>query len=89
MPYLDPSRPSPDAFTPPNGTTSVEISPSLKRRVPERRARYRLFHDIGHWLDSSVFERHHETHHAAVVEAVEAFIDLLERDDAAHQAVHG
>ena len=34
MPYFDPSRPSPDCFTPPNGATSVEITPSLMPTIP-------------------------------------------------------
>src|SRR5262245_31746617 len=34
IPYFDPSRPSPDSLTPPNGATSVEISPVLMPTMP-------------------------------------------------------
>ena len=34
MPYLDPSRPMPDSFTPPNGATSVEMTPVLMPTIP-------------------------------------------------------
>ena len=34
IPYLDPSRPMPDSLTPPNGATSVEITPVLIPRIP-------------------------------------------------------
>src|SRR5205814_4945814 len=34
MPYFDPSRPMPDSLTPPNGATSVEITPVLMPRMP-------------------------------------------------------
>src|SRR5580704_8934412 len=34
MPYLEPSRPVPDSFIPPNGATSVEISPVLSPTMP-------------------------------------------------------
>src|SRR5690606_2241682 len=34
MPYTDPSRPSPDCFTPPNGATSLEIRPVLTPTIP-------------------------------------------------------
>src|SRR4051794_19487075 len=29
MPYLDPSRPKPEVFTPPNGASAVEMRPVL------------------------------------------------------------
>src|SRR5581483_10202774 len=38
MPYLEPSRPMPDSFMPPNGATSVEMMPSLIPRMPYSRA---------------------------------------------------
>ena len=38
MPYFDPSRPMPDSFMPPNGATSVEISPVLTPTIPYSRA---------------------------------------------------
>ena len=34
MPYFEPSRPMPDSFTPPNGATSVEMSPVLMPTMP-------------------------------------------------------
>ena len=34
IPYFEPSRPMPDSFTPPNGTTSEEISPVLIPWMP-------------------------------------------------------
>src|SRR5690606_16848058 len=34
MPYTEPSRPSPDCFTPPNGATSFEIRPVLTPTMP-------------------------------------------------------
>ena len=34
MPYLEPSRPLPDSFTPPKGATSVEMMPSLMPTMP-------------------------------------------------------
>ena len=34
MPYEEPSRPIPDSFTPPNGATSVEMSPVLMPTIP-------------------------------------------------------
>jgi len=34
IPYFEPSRPSPDSFTPPNGATSVEINPVLIPTIP-------------------------------------------------------
>jgi hypothetical protein len=34
---LDPSRPIPDSFTPPNGATSVETTPVLIPRIPYSR----------------------------------------------------
>src|SRR5262249_56503886 len=34
MPYLEPSRPMPDSFTPPNGATSVDTTPVLIPRIP-------------------------------------------------------
>ena len=34
MPYLEPSRPKPDSFTPPNGATSVEMMPVLRPTMP-------------------------------------------------------
>src|SRR5687768_15896655 len=34
MPYFEPSRPMPDSFIPPNGATSVEISPVLTPTMP-------------------------------------------------------
>ncbi len=34
IPYFDPSRPSPDSLTPPNGATSVEIRPVLIPTMP-------------------------------------------------------
>ena len=37
MPYLEPSRPEPDSFTPPNGATSVEMMPSLMPTMPYSR----------------------------------------------------
>jgi hypothetical protein len=33
-PYFDPSRPSPDSLTPPNGATSVEMRPVLMPTIP-------------------------------------------------------
>ncbi len=33
-PYLDPSRPSPDCLTPPNGATSVEMMPAFAPTMP-------------------------------------------------------
>src|SRR5260221_3047686 len=33
-PYLDPSRPRPDCFTPPNGATPVEMMPALAPTMP-------------------------------------------------------
>src|SRR5688572_32319443 len=38
MPYFDPSRPSPDSLTPPNGATSVEIRPVLMPTIPDSSA---------------------------------------------------
>src|SRR5580658_354431 len=38
MPYLEPSRPRPDSFTPPKGATSVEIIPVLIPTMPYSRA---------------------------------------------------
>ena len=38
MPYLEPSRPRPEDLIPPNGATSVEISPSLIPTMPYSRA---------------------------------------------------
>src|SRR5262249_60221027 len=34
IPYFDPSRPSPDCFTPPNGATSVEMMPAFTPTMP-------------------------------------------------------
>src|SRR5689334_4057461 len=34
MPYLEPSRPMPDSFMPPNGATSVEMMPTLMPMMP-------------------------------------------------------
>ena len=34
MPYLEPSRPMPDSFMPPNGATSVETKPVLMPTMP-------------------------------------------------------
>jgi len=34
IPYNEPSRPSPDCLTPPNGATSVEIRPVLTPTMP-------------------------------------------------------
>ncbi len=34
IPYLEPSLPCPEYLTPPNGATSVEISPSLIPTIP-------------------------------------------------------
>ncbi len=34
-PYFDPSRPSPDCFTPPNGATSMETDPVLRPTMPK------------------------------------------------------
>ena len=34
IPYDEPSRPIPDSFTPPNGATSVEMSPVLMPTMP-------------------------------------------------------
>src|SRR5581483_9398830 len=34
IPYLEPSRPMPDSFIPPNGATSVEIKPVLIPTMP-------------------------------------------------------
>ena len=34
MPYFDPSRPSPDSLTPPNGASAVEMSPVLTPTMP-------------------------------------------------------
>ncbi len=33
-PWWEPSRPNPDSFTPPNGASSVEISPSFTPTMP-------------------------------------------------------
>src|SRR5215475_8165594 len=38
IPYFDPSRPSPDSFTPPNGATSVEMRPVFTPTMPYSRA---------------------------------------------------
>src|SRR5205085_11193593 len=35
IPYLEPSRPIPDSFTPPNGATSVEMMPTLIPTMPD------------------------------------------------------
>src|SRR6266436_3382602 len=37
MPYLEPSRPRPDSFTPPKGATSVEMMPVLMPTMPYSR----------------------------------------------------
>ena len=34
MPYLEPSRPKPDCFQPPNGAISEEMAPSLTPTIP-------------------------------------------------------
>jgi hypothetical protein len=34
MPYFEPSRPSPDCFTPPNGATSFEMMPTFTPTMP-------------------------------------------------------
>lgn len=34
MPYLEPSRPRPDCFTPPNGHSTADSSPSLTPTMP-------------------------------------------------------
>ncbi len=34
MPYLEPSRPTPDSLTPPKGATSVEMMPVLMPTMP-------------------------------------------------------
>src|SRR6267142_5886935 len=34
IPYLEPSRPRPDSFTPPKGATSVEMLPVLMPTIP-------------------------------------------------------
>ena len=38
MPHLPPSRPSPEAFTPPNGACGAEGSPSFTPTMPKSRA---------------------------------------------------
>src|SRR5947209_2767316 len=38
IPYLEPSRPRPEAFIPPNGATAVETMPSLTPTMPYSRA---------------------------------------------------
>ncbi len=38
MPYLEPSRPRPEDFTPPKGATSVEIIPVLTPTIPDSNA---------------------------------------------------
>ena len=35
MPYLEPSRPRPDCFTPPKGATSFEMMPTLMPTMPD------------------------------------------------------
>jgi hypothetical protein len=35
MPYFEPSRPTPDSLTPPNGATSVDIIPVLTPTIPD------------------------------------------------------
>ncbi len=34
IPYLEPSRPVPDSFQPPNGASSVEMMPVLRPTIP-------------------------------------------------------
>ena len=34
IPYFEPSRPMPDSLTPPNGATSVEMTPVLMPTIP-------------------------------------------------------
>src|SRR6266436_10309532 len=38
IPYLEPSRPRPDCFTPPKGATSVEMMPVLTPTIPVSKA---------------------------------------------------